>query len=124
MRDDQTRAARHQFLQRSLHQFFGLRIEGRSRFVEDQNRRIFQKSAGDCQPLPLAAAEFRASVADVGFEFLRQIFDELEGVCGFGCRSNLLKTDIFRAKTDVFEDRVIKKNGLLSHDAHQRAEAF
>ena len=50
----------HQVGQRPLHQHFGLGVQVRRGFVQDQDRRILEQRARDRQPLPLPAAELDA----------------------------------------------------------------
>ena len=49
MRNDQGGAAVHQFLDRFHDGRFGRGIERGSRFVEEQNRRVFQETRARCR---------------------------------------------------------------------------
>ena len=62
--DDEHRAPSHQIVQRALHEHLGFGIELGSRFIENQNRRIFQERARNRQPLALAAGKPLAAVAN------------------------------------------------------------
>ena len=53
VRDDDRRAALHQAAQRRLDLSFGLAVKRRGRLVEQQDRRIPEHRARDCQALPL-----------------------------------------------------------------------
>ena len=64
MRDDERRAVPHQVRQRLLHQPLGFGVERRGRLVEDQDRRVLQERPRDRQPLPLAARQPLAALAD------------------------------------------------------------
>ena len=79
MGDDERRAARHQRIERALHERFVFRVERGSRLVEQQHRRVFQDRAGDRQPLPLAARQRDAALADQRVVALRQRLDEKVG---------------------------------------------
>lgn len=52
---DERRTVAHQVLQSFLHQSLGLRIERRSGFVKNENRRILEYGACDREALPLPA---------------------------------------------------------------------
>ena len=69
--NDEGRAALHQNSERFLNARLGHRVERTGCLVEDQNRRILEKRAGDRQPLPLAARQRHAALADQGFIALR-----------------------------------------------------
>ena len=55
VRNDDGRSALHQILQRPLNERLRFRIEGRRRFIENQNRSVFQKRSRNRNSLPLAA---------------------------------------------------------------------
>jgi len=54
MCDDEHRFVRHQLFECFLHHPFALGIKSRGRFIKNQNRRVFQKSARNRNPLFLA----------------------------------------------------------------------
>jgi hypothetical protein len=64
VREDQRGAPLHQPLQRLLDYRLVLRIDGRQRLVENQNRRIDQQGARDRETLALATREPRATLSD------------------------------------------------------------
>ena len=88
--DDDRRAPLQQRVERILHQLFALGVECRGRLVEDQDLGIFQHRAGDRQPLPLAARQFHAAVADVGLVALVGLHDEVVGVGYLGRGDDLV----------------------------------
>ena len=55
MGDDDGRPAFHESVQGSLNDLFTFRIEGRRRFIEDEDAGIFKNSSGDGNALPLTA---------------------------------------------------------------------
>src|SRR5579862_5461323 len=79
MRDDESRATLCRLLQGSLELPLRLRIERRGRFIEDHDRGVFQKRAGNGQTLTLSARERTAAFAHhrrqplalLGYEFVR-----------------------------------------------------
>src|SRR6266436_8943946 len=56
----------HQALQRVPDQHFALRVQARSRFVEDKQRGILEERAGDSDALGLAGAQARTLLTDLG----------------------------------------------------------
>ena len=66
VRDGERRSSLHQLFERLLHEVFGLVVQRAGRFVEDQDRRIFQKHPRDGDALLLSAGEADAALADVG----------------------------------------------------------
>src|SRR5690242_9753460 len=69
-------SALHQTARRLLQQGFGFRVKAGGRFVEDEDRCIFQESARQCKPLSLSATETCPILADNSFVFFRERFDE------------------------------------------------
>ncbi len=76
---------------------FGIRVQGRSGFVENQNRRIFQKDASDGDALFFATRKLEAALPDDRLIALWQAHDEVMDVgeasrlfhlagCGIGSR--------------------------------------
>ena len=65
MRDRDHRLAGHQRAQARLNGGFDFAVERRGRFVEYQNRRVFENDAGDGNALALAAGKLHAALADM-----------------------------------------------------------
>ena len=57
MGDDDGRTALHEVIQGTLHKALALGIEGRSGFVEDEDRGILIDGTGDREALALATGE-------------------------------------------------------------------
>ena len=72
MGDHERRAADHQPVERVEDDRFGLRVDRRGRLVEDQDRRVLEERARDRDPLPLAAGQLRAALAEQRVVPLRQ----------------------------------------------------
>ena len=73
VRDDQHRAVRHQPVDRLLDQPLRLRVQRARGLVENEDRGIPQQRPCDGDPLPLAAREPRAALAQQGLVALRQL---------------------------------------------------
>ena len=65
-------ASVHQLACRFFEQGFGFGVECGGGFVENQNRRVFEESAGEGEALGLSAGEAGAAFADDGFVFFWQ----------------------------------------------------
>src|SRR5439155_21173959 len=70
MCDHERRAALHQRVDRSLHLALGFGVKRRRCFIEDQNWRVLQYRAGDCDALALPARQADAVLADARVEAL------------------------------------------------------
>jgi hypothetical protein len=82
--DGDRRPAADQVVQRLLDLALGLGVDRRGRLVEDQDAGVDQQGAGDRDPLPFAAGEGLAALADRGVVPLGQAEDELVGARGAG----------------------------------------
>ncbi len=80
MRDDECGAAVHEFLDRLHDGSFGRGIERGGRFVEQQDRRVLQKSARNADALALADAQVAAAFADRAIVTSRHPADEFVGL--------------------------------------------
>jgi len=77
MRDRDRRAALDEIVKCSLDLLLGLRVDARSRLVENQDARIDEERARDADPLPLAARESLSTFADETVVPVRKTQDEL-----------------------------------------------
>lgn len=117
-------AALQQGVKGVLHKFFALGVEGRSRFVEDQDFGILEYGSGDAQALALTAREFGAPVADVGVVARRTLHDEVVGVGDFGRSDDLFVRRSPASHGDVVFDGVVEQHGILRNDAHVGTQAL
>jgi len=90
MSDDETGPIAQQALQRALDQSLGARVDAGGRFVQDQDARIGQRSAGDRQQLPLSLTQPGAALAQFRLISLRQTLDEGMGIGQLGGGDDLL----------------------------------
>ena len=63
---------------------FGIGVDLAGRFVEDEDAREAQRSAGDAESLALPAREPRFAVADEGVVALGEFLDKVVGERGLG----------------------------------------
>ena len=100
----------------------GVAVERRGRFVEQQDRRAFENGAGDGDALLLAAGQFQAALADLGFIALRRTTDETvdlrltRGFLDFGVAR------VPAAVADVVADGVVEQHRVLRHHADRGAQ--
>ena len=76
VRDHQRGAAARDALQRFLDFMLGVAVERGRRLIQHQDRRRLQHRARNCHALLLAARQFQAAFADLGFVALRRHADE------------------------------------------------
>ena len=94
MRDHDRGASLHQPLHRLLDQRLRLRVQARRRLVQDQHARIRQERPRQRHPLPLAARQLDAALADQRAVALRQARDELMRVGDPGRLLDLISQNI------------------------------
>ena len=113
MGDDDRGAVLHQAVERLLNDGLTLRIHVRGRLIEDQDRRIFQDGAGNCETLPLPAGQLLPSLADDGVVAGGETEDEVVGVGGCGSGFDLLARGIRLAQQQVLGDGAVEQVGIL-----------
>ena len=92
--------------------------------VEDQDPRVDQQRPGDADPLPLAAGERLAALADQRIVAVGQAEDELVAPGGPGGGDDLVAGGVGPAVGDVLGDRAVEQERLLQHDADVAAVFF
>ncbi len=111
--NDDSRTALHEVIQGTLHKTLALGIEGRSGFVEDEDRGILVDGTGDREALALATGELTPTVPDIGIVASRHLIDELIGVRDLGSLTHLLEGSTLDTEGDILKDRSIEEDGLL-----------
>ena len=124
MRDRNHGAASGKLLERHLNLVLRLGIERRGRFIEQKNRRIFQKRARDREPLLLTAGKKTTFVADHRFIAVRLGHDEVMRISGSCCCVDFIRGRIEPPKLDVFQNGVVKQKCFLGHQADLFTERF
>ena len=101
----------------------GAAVECAGRFVEDQDRRVFEQGARDRHPLFLATRQFEPAFADLRFILLRLGGDEIVNLRA-ACRIlDFGLTGTFAAIADIVSDAVVEQHGILRDDADMRSQA-
>ena len=123
MRDDDRRPVAHQRLQRRLYRALGLGIERRCRFVEYQDRRVFEHCTRDRDPLPLPARELDAGFSDDGVETLWHRANEIERMRRVGrTLDRIARRTAHRAVGDIGGDRVVEEHDVLADHRDVRSQ--
>src|SRR5262249_55067739 len=117
VRDHEARPVVHQPVERVEDDALRLRVDRRRGLVEDEDRRLLEKSARDRDPLPLSTGEQDASLAEDGAVAVRQPLDE--GVCVrvSGRLYDLVLRGVETAVADVLLDRAGEQQRLLMYEA-------
>ncbi len=110
-RDDGTPL--HQAAGRFFEKGFGFGVQAGGGLVEDKNRGVFQKGAGERESLCLSPAETRTAFADDRFILFWQCFDELMQMRRLGCGNHFLVCSLWLAETNICGNRVMEEIRLL-----------
>src|SRR5262249_1081206 len=98
-------------------------------FVEDKDRRVFQKNPGNRNPLALTARQLYAPFAHsrivpyAAFRILKTD-DELMRISSLGCFNCAFNSRIRPTIENVVEHRPIKKRSVLRHQTDRCAQTF
>ena len=109
----------HEFAGGFFKQGFGFGVERGGGFVEDQDRRVFEKGAGEGEALGLSAGEAGAAFPDDGFVFLWQRFDEVLQARGVGGLNYFFVGRVRFAEADVFGDGCVEEVRALGDPRDQ-----
>ena len=124
MGDDQGGAAFFQAFQRLLDGGFGLRVECRGGFVEQQQRGVAQDRAGDRDALALAAGQAHAAFAHFGLVAVVERADEVVRLGGAGRFAHFLVAGAFAAEADVVGGAAAEDHGFLRHQRDRAAQVI
>ena len=114
-------ASRHQLCQRLLHATLGFGGECAGRFIEQQDGRVFQHCAGDCNALALTARQLDAARSNLSVIALRQRLDEVVSP-GMASRSlDCLRIRVLLAIGDVRSDVVVEQHDVLADQGYLSA---
>src|SRR6266699_206593 len=124
MRNHDDGSILHEFVQRLENQFFRSRVKARRRLVQDEDRRIANHRARDCDSLPLTARECHSTFAQNRVIAFRQLVDKLTCIGQFCCTDDLLPRSVWLTVCDVLPHRSMKQHGLLQHEADLLPKRF
>ena len=115
MRHHDTRAPLHKRGEGVLHERFAFRIERARRLIEHEHRAIGQNGTRNGDALALAARQLHAALADLGFESLRQAFDEFQRVRTRRRFANLVHAGARLAIRDILGNAAVEQQRFLRH---------
>ena len=115
MGEDQRRSPDHQALQRLRDDRLVLRVHGRKRLVQHQDRRITQQGPGNCEALTLAAGEPDAPLPNDRCVALRQRNNELVRIRVSRRRLDVIVARIRFADAQIFLDRAMEQKRVLGN---------
>ena len=115
--DDERRATLEQRADAVLDRPFGLVVQRRGRLIEDQYRRLAVDSAGDGDPLDLAARQAQAGLAHVRVVAEGEALDELGRVSHSRCPTHALGVRLRIAERDVAGDCVVEQVVVLENES-------
>src|SRR6185295_17453473 len=101
---------------------FRFRIEGRSGFVEQENRSVLEQSPRNRDALLLPAGKETTFVADERLVAFRLRHDEVVRVGVFCRRVNFLLSRVEAPELDVLQNGVVKQEGILRDEPDLLAE--
>ena len=116
VRQDEGGAPGREPVDRLLDYRFVFGVDRGQCLVEDQNWRVAQESAGDRQPLALAARQHDSALADHRLITLRQQRDEFVGVGVAGGGLDLVLVGVGLAEPQIVLDGAVEQIGVLMHD--------
>lgn len=123
MGDDEASAIFHEFLEGVLDKAFRFGIKGRSSFVENKYRGVFENGARNGNALTLATGKFGAAFASEGIVAFGKINDEVVGVGKLGGMDNFVFGGVGFAVGDVFGKGAMEKNSILGDIGDVLAQA-
>ena len=117
MRDDKTRLALQNAVERRLNEQLGLRVDGAGRLVQNDDARIFQNDARKGKKLFFACGQSLAALAKHGVVSVRKARGDAVAVDRLCCRDALLVRRLWRAVADVLQHRPFEDKRLLHEHA-------
>ncbi len=121
---DQGRPVGHELPERCVYPLLDLRVDGAGGIVEDQHRWVDQQSAGDGQPLTLAARQGVAALAYDRVIAFGEPDDELVGIGRFGRGHNLVQGSPGPAVSNVVAHRDREQERLVEDEADMGTQAL
>src|SRR5215467_15966020 len=118
MRDDERGPAFHDLVERAHDFRFGIGIECARGFIENENRRIFEKRAGDRQALTFTPRERTAALADIVREAVELAFDEVESLRTLDGVTHFSFRRVSLPDLQIFRDRTVKQQRFLENHAN------
>ena len=116
------RTVLHQLFEGILYHAFAFGIEGRSGFVQDEDRRVLQDGTGNADTLALTTGKLASTVANHGIVTFFAGHDEVVCIGYLGGFHHLVHSGIFYPEGDVVEEGIVEQDGFLVHVTHDTAK--
>ncbi len=121
MGDDHAGSSQEQLPSCLIESLFKARVEVGGGFIQDQQRRVFQKSACQGETLALPAAQPRASFADHGFVARGQVPDEFMCLGCFRRLDHFAFGSLRTRQANISFNRVIEQIRILRYPGQRAA---
>ncbi len=115
--DDEDGAVLHEVFEGGLDLALGDGVDGGGGFVEDDHGWVFEEDAGDGEALFFALGEADAFFADVGFEAVGEVLDEVEGGGAGEGGEELGFGGVVFGEAEVVFDGAFEEEGVLGDKA-------
>ncbi len=103
----------NQLCNRFLHNCFILNVSVGGRLIENNNRRIFHHSAGNCNSLAFSARKLAAAFSNLCIVTSGQLTDKFITSCRFRHLFDLLICGFWISHSDIFSDGIVKEEIVL-----------
>ena len=115
VRNNKRSTAVHKGIHALLYQLFGSAVNGRSSFVQNQNRRICYRCAGNGNQLALPLRQVGPVIGQLGLITIRQRTNEFVRIGQRGSRNTFFICGIQSAIPDIFHNGIRKQVGILQY---------
>ena len=122
VRDDESRATGEQSIHALLDLALGADVDRRGCFVEDQDARVGEQRAGECEQLALAERQPEAALAELRVVAVLELLDPLVGTDGAGCFLDVAAAGVGPAECDVLGHAAREQEAFLWHDPELAAQ--
>src|ERR1041384_1290645 len=113
MRDQERGFPSQRFKESIEHLLFRLRVEIRRRLIEDQDRCIFEQSAGNCQSLAFSAGEAESLFADECIITSGKAGNEVMDLSEARRRFDFFLAETSSRQPQIFTDGCVKEIAVL-----------
>src|SRR5438270_12978488 len=117
VRDHHGRTTFEQAVQRLADHNFGLGVDARGRFIQDEEPGIVRESTREADQLPLPDGKCRAALADIRLDTFRQGVQERAKPYFAQGALDARVANFFVAQTDICFESAGKQEGILKDDA-------
>jgi hypothetical protein len=124
MRNDKAGAVRAKVFERLLHEAFGAVVECGGRFIEQEQRRIFEQGACDREPLFFTTGKASAALTGDGVQAIRIARTNSAAFAASKCGPEVSFGGIVFREQEIFAQRGVEKETFLSDISELVAQPF